>query len=347
MTYTNHGSVVTVKRFIDEESMVYLLSLPQKRQTYDGEWKATQVAPCPILMKCATCLRYLPPSGFYSIKKGKNGRIDALGVKRSARCVRCNHIDYIKLDARQKLYYSARQRANLKGLEFTITPNDIVIPKLCPVLGIPLSPTVGMGSRKITELESSPSIDRIDNSKGYTKDNICVISLRANNIKKDATLTELRLLEYHMENPSLVSPVDFSEKINEFSRRTSQSMSDLSSDMRYYFNIDHRQKLINAAKRRRGLHGFDPSLTKEDIIIPQFCPVFGMRLTPSIGNGRRNLNELDDSPSIDRIDSSKGYTKDNVQVISLRANNLKKDATLHEIKSLVKYVKKFYGELKQ
>jgi hypothetical protein len=38
---------------------------------------------------------------------------------------------------------------------------------------------------------NAPSIDRIDNNKGYTKDNIMVISRRANILKKDATFDEL------------------------------------------------------------------------------------------------------------------------------------------------------------
>jgi hypothetical protein len=47
------------------------------------------------------------------------------------------------------------------------------------------------------------------------------------------------------------------------------------------------------------------------------------------------------SPSIDRVDSSKGYTKDNIQVISHRANNLKNNATLEELRKLVTYVENF------
>jgi len=50
---------------------------------------------------------------------------------------------------------------------------------------------------------------------------------------------------------------------------------------------------------------------------------------------------LDHSPSLDRIDNSKGYTKDNVMVISFRANNIKKDANLQELKALVRYLEEF------
>ncbi len=190
---------VTECGFTGEEVMMYLLSLPQKRQTYDGKWKATQVMPCPLLIKCATCLRYLPPASFYALKSGKNGRLDALGVKRSARCVQCHHAGYTKLGARQKLYYAARQRANLKGHEFTITLDDIVIPECCPVFGFKLEATIGQGRLPLSMLERSPSLDRIDNSKGYVPGNVCVISLRANNVKKDATLNELRALVSYME----------------------------------------------------------------------------------------------------------------------------------------------------
>jgi hypothetical protein len=189
----------TERGLTGEEAMVYLLSLPQKRKIYDGEWKATQIMPCPLLVKCAACLRYLPPTSFYVLKSGKNGRIDALGLKRSARCVQCHHADYTKLDDRQKLYYAARQRANLKGHEFTITLDDVVVPECCPVFGFKLAPTIGQGRLPLSMLERSPSLDRIDNGKGYVPGNVCVISLRANNVKKDATLNELRALVRYME----------------------------------------------------------------------------------------------------------------------------------------------------
>ena len=44
------------------------------------------------------------------------------------------------------------------------------------------------------------------------------------------------------------------------------------------------------------------------------------------------------SPSLDRIDNTKGYIKGNVKVISWRANAIKKDATLEELKALVNYL---------
>lgn len=46
------------------------------------------------------------------------------------------------------------------------------------------------------------------------------------------------------------------------------------------------------------------------------------------------------APSLDRIDSSKGYISGNVKVISKRANAIKNDATLEELLLIVEYVKK-------
>lgn len=62
----------------------------------------------------------------------------------------------------------------------------------CPVLGIPLDYTAsGKG------VHNSASLDRSDSTKGYVLGNVKVISLRANLLKRDASLEELiRLGEY-------------------------------------------------------------------------------------------------------------------------------------------------------
>ncbi len=94
-----------------------------------------------------------------------------------------------------QLYNAAMQRARKAGLEFTITKEDIVIPDVCPVLGIPIIPGKGrVGDGLVGALDTSPSVDRIDNSKGYIPGNIMVISWRANYLKNNASLDELILL---------------------------------------------------------------------------------------------------------------------------------------------------------
>lgn len=87
------------------------------------------------------------------------------------------------------MFNSAKYRAKKKGLSFTITKDDIVIPEFCPVFGIRLetSPEVGRS-------DASPSLDRIDNSEGYVKGNVIVVSWLANRIKSDATVEQLRIV---------------------------------------------------------------------------------------------------------------------------------------------------------
>ena len=86
------------------------------------------------------------------------------------------------------MFNNSKQRAKSSGIEHTITIDDIIIPDFCPILGIKLE----TGDRK--NHENAPSIDRIDNNKGYTKDNIMIVSVRANLIKKDATIDELVMM---------------------------------------------------------------------------------------------------------------------------------------------------------
>ena len=96
---------------------------------------------------------------------------------------------YRQKNPANRMLYSARSRAIVKGWDCDIELEDIVIPERCPVLGIPLVAGTN-GKDKFATM----SLDRIDSSKGYVKGNVRVISTRANLLKSDATLAELVLL---------------------------------------------------------------------------------------------------------------------------------------------------------
>ena len=83
----------------------------------------------------------------------------------------------------QRIYSAAKARATRRGLPFNLELSDIKIPSHCPILGIPLVSVVGCGMGSIKARNNSPSIDRIDNTKGYVKGNVIIISMRANNLK--------------------------------------------------------------------------------------------------------------------------------------------------------------------
>lgn len=96
------------------------------------------------------------------------------------------------------LLVSARYRARITGREFDLEISDIAIPEKCPVFGMTLR-TGAYGSCGRAQ-DDSPSVDRVDSTRGYTKDNIRVISWRANRLKQAMTAIEARQLAEYMEN---------------------------------------------------------------------------------------------------------------------------------------------------
>jgi hypothetical protein len=85
------------------------------------------------------------------------------------------------------LLKNCKDRSLKKGIEFNLTLEDIVIPNICPIL---LQPII-QGTKE--NYRFSPSVDRIDNTKGYIKGNVQIISMKANTIKNSATIEELLL----------------------------------------------------------------------------------------------------------------------------------------------------------
>ena len=69
------------------------------------------------------------------------------------------------------------------------------------------------------------------------------------------------------------------------------------------------------------------------------CPILGIPMQWNIGNhhGQGKGRAIATSKSLDRIDSSRGYVKGNVIIISWRANRLKNNATLEELITLGKW----------
>lgn len=133
-----------------------------------------------LTKSCTTCKEDKGADQFGPFKSGKYGLYPVCNPCRRIKA----KIDYNKERPTYKLYYRAKRRAKVKGLDFTIQESDIKIPDLCPVFGT---------------LMDIPSLDRIDSSKGYTPDNIEVISNRANMLKNNATLEEMKAIVRHLE----------------------------------------------------------------------------------------------------------------------------------------------------
>lgn len=87
------------------------------------------------------------------------------------------------------LLAQTRDRAKQHDIPFDLTVEDIVIPEVCPMLGIPLF-FIESGTIE-GKNPNSPSVDRIIPVLGYVKGNILICSWRANQIKSDATSEEL------------------------------------------------------------------------------------------------------------------------------------------------------------
>lgn len=91
----------------------------------------------------------------------------------------------------KQLLNQLKASAKKRGIEFDLTTadiDDIGIPLTCPILGFPIYFYRGKPQ------PDSISFDRIDSSKGYTRDNLIIVSHRANQLKSNATLEEMRAI---------------------------------------------------------------------------------------------------------------------------------------------------------
>jgi hypothetical protein len=95
------------------------------------------------------------------------------------------------------------------------------------------------------------------------------------------------------------------------------------------------QDLYSAAKQRAKKKNISFNIDRSDIVIPEFCPILGIKLLPKTGQG---FGPGPSSPSVDRIIPELGYVKKNIRVISSLANCMKSSATNEQLRIFAKWV---------
>lgn len=125
----------------------------------------------------------------------RNGRIVSCGCFQGGPGVARTHGLALgkKLTPELKLFYTAKKRAKSLGLEFKLEVSDVIIPEICPLLGLRIRPN------KAKLCDTSPTLDRITNTSGYVKGNIWVVSYKANRSKNNLSISEMRTLLKNLE----------------------------------------------------------------------------------------------------------------------------------------------------
>ena len=100
-------------------------------------------------------------------------------------------------------YHKPGAGARVRGLQFSLSLEDIVIPEFCPCCGIKLKMLYNPGHG--VRSDSTPSCDRIDLSKGHIPGNVATICWRCNNTKRNSTAETLQMIVRWMRSMVLRS----------------------------------------------------------------------------------------------------------------------------------------------
>ena len=88
--------------------------------------------------------------------------------------------------------------------------------------------------------------------------------------------------------------------------------------------------LLRRAKYRAKVMGLRFNISLSDIRIPKRCPILGVKLVAKVRHRY--------APSLDRVDTRKGYVRGNVRIISRSANMKKNGWTPPQVRRLLAYM---------
>jgi hypothetical protein len=292
---------------------------------------------------CSGCKIELSIDQFANKKNSKNG------TNLDHYCYKCRAIWAM----RQGVIKRATKEGN-DSKEITLEYIKSLVTTHCPVFDIPLQ----YGGAD--QCDNSATIDAITHHKGHIMGNLRIISKKANTIKNNSTVEEMEMLVNVLQKWE--SPItDEIAKPNRIkgTKTTKEDTHKVCSLCKEQKSLDMFHKsdsatilgiankcisctalssMIKNAKQRCKKSGriididdyYLLKLTKGLV----YCPILGIKM---VYGGTGSIQ--DNSASIDRFDTTQGYIKGNVWIISDKANRMKSNATLDDIKRVYDYMK--------
>lgn len=132
------------------------------------------------------------------------------------------------------------------------------------------------------------------------------------------------------------------EQLNKYIERDKKYRESTRRAVKKFLGKNQAKRLFYAAKQRARQADLEFAIDESDIVIPTHCPYLGCEITNEYGVGRVQTNA-----SVDRIDSSKGYIKGNIQVMSDLANRMKQDATREQLIAFANNILRLHYEPKE
>lgn len=216
----------------------------------------------------------------------------------------------------------AKRRAKKKGIAFDLTSTFLMRmwdaqSQTCAITSIPLIIPQERTGGKASPF--SPSIDKIDPAKGYTEDNVRLVCYAANCCLHDYGAETFHLIANAYVNGILPASIPIFNIKNDNEQSYKQR-----KDTKYRAGkAGTTTVLFNSTKKSASERELAFDLSKEfieELFASQNhkCAITKILFDNRVSGGTGKSNPF--RPSIDRIDCSQGYTKDNVRLVCVAVN---------------------------
>lgn len=197
---------------------------------------------------------------------------------------------------------------------------------LPPVGGI-YTPEQQIIENEISQNDFTTYEEVVESNKLRIKENLPLVKNGSNVNQKDISGNAPRHVFFRLRLCQILPPLG--EETNEIHEEIMAEVKEnWKGKTKSYFVVKYMNfstpegRLLYRTYKKHQEEGFNFNLTIEDIVIPEICPYLNIKLSTDPKDFKESYYA-----TIDRIDSSKGYVKGNVQVISLKANSMKSSST--------------------